>query len=75
MLNNIGTGAPGTSDVRASTGSSASAASPHSAFTHDAAGYASERNVAEAILFCRARYAEISSQLDKILDIEDSRNP
>ncbi|MBP8285387.1 MAG: hypothetical protein KAX57_00955 [Rhodoferax sp.] len=35
--------------------------------------FATERDTASAIATCRARYAELSSQLDQILDIEDAR--
>lgn len=39
-----------------------------------AAGYASERDAAEHIGLCRARYAAVSDQLNKILDIEEARD-
>ena len=35
--------------------------------------FATERDAAGAIAICRARYAELSSQLNQILDIEDAR--
>jgi hypothetical protein len=35
--------------------------------------FATERDVAGAIAVCRARYAEVSSQVNQILDIEDVR--
>lgn len=37
--------------------------------------FATERDVAGAIAVCRARYAEVSSQVNQILDIEDARHP
>lgn len=37
------------------------------------AGYASERATAEHIAMCRARYGELESQLNKIIDIEERR--
>lgn len=37
--------------------------------------WATDADTARAIAICRARYAEVSSQLDKILDIEDARRP
>lgn len=36
-------------------------------------GYASERDTAEHIAVCRARYAEVADRLDKIIDIEERR--
>lgn len=74
MLNGIGAPAPGADDVRAAAGDSASAAPTPSSAAHDAAGYASERDVAEDIASCRAGYAELASQVNKILDIEDARH-
>lgn len=38
-----------------------------------AGGYATERDTAEAIATCRARYAEVAGQVNAILDIEDAR--
>ncbi|MBD9395126.1 hypothetical protein [Acidovorax sp. ACV01] len=35
--------------------------------------YASERDTATTIAICRSRYAEVSSQVNKILDIEEKR--
>ena len=37
--------------------------------------YSTDRDVAGYIAFCRARYGEVTSQLNKILDIEDRRHP
>lgn len=37
--------------------------------------FATERDTAGAIAFCRARYAELSSQTNQILDIEAARFP
>lgn len=73
MLNDIGVAAPGAGDVRAVAGDSSSAAPTPAPAAHDAAGYASERDVAEAVADCRGRYVELASQLDQILDIEGSR--
>lgn len=74
MLNNLGASGLG---VRAPAGqpagASAAAAGPA---TDDAAeGYATERDTAEHIAICRARYAAVSDQLNQILDIEDARHP
>lgn len=73
MLNGIGAAAPSPGDVRAAAGDSASAAPTPPPAAHDAARYASERDVAEDIASCRAGYAELASQVNGILDIEDSR--
>lgn len=74
MLNAIGTPAAGL-DVRAPAGDPAGApeAAAGSAPDDAAAGYASERDTAGWIAACRAQYGAVSSQLDKILDIEDRR--
>ena len=37
--------------------------------------FATERDTAGAIAFCRARYAEVSGQTNQILDIEAARSP
>jgi hypothetical protein len=37
--------------------------------------FSTDRDLAESIAICRARYAEVSGQLTQILDIEDRRNP
>ena len=37
--------------------------------------FATDRDTAGAIAVCRARYAEVSSQVNKILDIEEARHP
>ena len=37
--------------------------------------FATERDIAGAIAICRARYAEVASQVNSILDIEEKRNP
>ena len=36
--------------------------------------YSTDRDAAGAIAVCRARYAEVSSQVNQILDIEESRH-
>jgi len=57
----------------------AAAGEPESSTTTVAAGgglrFATERDVAGAIATCRARYAEVSSQVNQILDIEDGKHP
>lgn len=71
MLNGIGASGLG---VRAPAGEPAGAAAAAAAAApDDATGYATERDTAEHIAICRARYAEVSDQLNKILDIEDRR--
>lgn len=37
--------------------------------------YSTDRDAAGYIALCRARYAEVASQLNQILDIEDGRGP
>jgi len=37
--------------------------------------YTSDRDAAGYIALCRSRYAEVASQLNQILDIEDQRHP
>jgi hypothetical protein len=37
--------------------------------------YSTDRDAAGYIALCRARYAEVESQLNKIMDIEDLRHP
>lgn len=72
MLNNIGASGLG---VRAPAANPASAPpAPAAPAPDDAPGYATERDTAEHIAICRARYAELSSQLHQILDIEDRRH-
>ena len=57
----------------------AAAGEPSGATATPASGvgirFATERDTAGAIAICRARYAELSSQTNKILDIEDQRHP
>ena len=73
MLNRIGASGLG---VRAHPGQLAGApTAPATSAPDDATGYATERDTAEHIAICRARYAELSSQLNQILDIEDARHP
>lgn len=73
MLNNIG--APTGLGVRTPAANPAGAPpAPAAPAPDDAPGYASERDTAEHIAICRARYAELSSQLHQILDIEDRRH-
>ena len=74
MLNNIG--APTGLGVRTPAANPAGAPpAPAAPAPDDAPGYATERDTAEHIAICRARYAELSSQLNQILDIEDKRHP
>lgn len=74
MLNAIGKPAAGLG-LRAPAGDPAGAAAAAAGPADDAAaGYASERDAAEHIGLCRARYAAVSGQLDKILDIEEARD-
>jgi hypothetical protein len=74
MLNAIGKPAAGLG-LRAPAGDSAGAPAAAAGPAADAgAGYASERDAAEHIALCRARYAEVSGQLGKILDIEEARD-
>jgi len=73
MLNNIG--APTGLGVRTPAANPAGAPpTPAASAPDDAPGYASERDTAEHIALCRARYAEVSDQLNQILDIEDGRH-
>lgn len=72
MLNNVG--APSGVGLRAPAGEPESAPAAATApGVDDAPGYASERDVAEHVALCRARYAEVAGQLNQILDIEDAR--
>lgn len=73
MLNGIGAAAPRADNVRAVARDSSSAAPTPSLAAHDAAEFASERDVAEAIAICRIRYEELLSQVNGILDIEENR--
>ncbi len=50
--------------------SAAAAATPASGIR-----FATDGDAADAIATCRARYAEVSSQVNQILNIEDRRNP
>jgi hypothetical protein len=69
MLNNIGASGLG---VRTPAANPASAPPAPAAPAPDDA-YVTERDTAEHIALCRASYAEVSDQLDQILDIEDER--
>lgn len=46
-----------------------------SAATGSGLRYTSDRDAAGHIALCRARYSEVASQLNQILDIEDRRHP
>ena len=75
LLNAIGKPTTPTLGLRAPASDPASAPPAAARPADDAAAdYASERDTAEHIALCRARYAEVSGQLDKILDIEDARD-
>lgn len=69
MLNNIGASGLG---VRTPAANPAGAPPAPAAPAADDA-YASERDTAEHIALCRASYAEVSDQINQILDIEDER--
>jgi len=57
----------------------AAASEPAGTPTATAAGtglrFTTDRDAAGYIALCRARYAEVSSQVNQILDIEEARNP
>lgn len=75
VLNHIGK--PSAGDVRAPAGQPDGAPAATAGSAADgagAAGYASEHDTAEHIAICRARYAELSSQVNQILDIEERRH-
>lgn len=73
VLNAIGTPARGLG-LRTPAGQSESAAAAAAgSATDDAGGYASERDTARWIATCRARYGQVSDQLNEILDIEERR--
>lgn len=69
MLNNIGASGLG---VRTPAANPAGAPPAPAAPAPDDA-YVTERDTAEHIALCRASYAEVSDQLNQILDIEDER--
>ena len=74
MLNNIG--APTGLGVRAPAANPAGAPSaPAAPAPDDATSYATERDTADHIATCRASYAAVSDQLNRILDFEDKRHP
>lgn len=68
-----GIGAPAPADVRAPAGESAQAPQAPAADPADEGYYVTERDVAEHIAICRASYAEVADQVNRILDIEDER--
>jgi hypothetical protein len=71
VLNNIGK--PTGLALRAPAGQSDGAAPAPAGSVDNPGEGASERDTAEHIALCRARYAEVSSQLGQILDIEERR--
>lgn len=72
LLNGIGK--PAGLSLRAPAGQLDGAAAAAAGPEIDATpGYASERDTAEHIAVCRARYAEVAGQLGQILDIEERR--
>lgn len=66
LLNSIGD-----QPVRTATGESESA--PGAPAVAGGIRFATERDTAQQIAVCRAGYAELSSQVNSILDIEDAR--
>ncbi len=68
VLNNVGADAGPTA-----AGQPASQAAAVAAGT--GLRYTSDRDAAGYIALCRARYSEVASQLNQILDIEDQRHP
>ena len=68
MLNTVGSESGPTPASQPASAPPAAAAGAIDRFTtdRDAAGY---------IALCRARYAEVSSQINQILDIEEARHP
>ena len=72
MLNNIG--APTGLGMRAPAANPAGAPTAPATPAPDD-GYSTERDTADHIATCRASYAAVSDQLNRILDIEDRRNP
>ncbi|WP_343591893.1 hypothetical protein [Paracidovorax wautersii] len=75
VLNAIGKSPAG--DVRAAAGQPDDpppAAAGSAADGAQPAGYASERDTADYIALCRKGYAELSSQLNRIQDIEERRH-
>lgn len=68
MLNTIGS-EPGP----AASGESAGA--PPAAAAGTGLRYSTDRDVAGYIALCRARYAEVASQVNQILDIDEARQP
>jgi len=69
LLNDTGVPVGG----RAPAGQPAGAAAATAAAGDDR--LATDRDVSSAIATCRTRYAEVSGQLNQILDIEDRRHP
>ena len=72
MLNNIG--APTGLGMRATAANPAGAPTAPATPAPDD-GYSTERDTADHIATCRASYAAVSDQLNRILDIEDKRHP
>lgn len=85
MLNNIGKPAAAGLGLRAAAGNATSSAGALAGSgdntghgnaptgEHRADVYASEQDAAKQIAICRAGYAKVSDQLNRILDIEDGR--
>ena len=71
MLNGIGASGLG---VRAPAANLAGAPTAPATPAPDD-GYSTERDTADHIATCRASYAAVSDQLNRILDIEDKRSP
>jgi hypothetical protein len=63
----------GSAPVRTTPGESESQATTSASGT--GIRFTTDRDAASAIAICRARYAEVSGQLNQVLDIEERRNP
>ena len=72
MLNGIG--APTGLGMRATAANPAGAPTAPATPAPDD-GYSTERDTADHIATCRASYAAVSDQLNRILDFEDKRHP
>lgn len=75
MLNTIGAPAGGIGLRAPARHVASTTATPAGSAADDVgSGYASERNAAEHIAICRARYAAVSDQINQILDIDERRS-
>lgn len=64
-----------TGNVAVPAPASEPASAPAAASSGSGIRFATDRDIAGYIALCRTRYAEVSEQLNKILDIEDALNP